>query len=276
MQATYQHTSYSLTVHDVEILLPILFKTFDGSNFAVRRAISSLCATVLALTQTTTVVDAAKAGASKRTSGSSPSPALAGSAISGGGEEPGAVSEHFLMTPEEMLAHLSNTYNRVGVSRETRAGVVETYASLFVCLGTKWIEQHYTIIARHLFIELADNPRNTATLYDTLSARDNVAFLLNDVIGRRLLSEQGQAAAVRALATDWIKAWPALMPNQTAPSKWVLVCAVNECSALLWALGGAATTVQVFRGFGQVGNYVARGIFLVLNKFHEYYFLSTD
>ncbi|RUP46507.1 armadillo-type protein [Jimgerdemannia flammicorona] len=246
MQATYQHVNHPLTTHDVELLLPMLFKTFDGSTFTVRRAIASLCATILALTQTTTAVDIAKTGSSKRASGtgSSSSPALSGSVVANGDGDSGVAPERSLMTPEEMLAHLSTTYNRIGVSRETRTGVIEIYASLFINLGTKWAEQHYATITRHLLVELADNARNTATKYDALSAREHVAFLLHDVIGKRLLSEQGQAAAVRVLITDWIKNWPALMPNQTTPSKWIIVCAVNECSALLWALGGAANTVQ--------------------------------
>ncbi|CAG8748274.1 6501_t:CDS:2, partial [Acaulospora morrowiae] len=76
-----------------------------------------------------------------------------------------------------------------------------------------------------------------------LRVREHCSLLLREVIGTRLLSEQGQVTAVRELVTSFVKQWPALMPNQVEPSKLSLVCAVNEISGLLLDLGGAASTV---------------------------------
>ncbi|KAF8998676.1 armadillo-type protein [Cyathus striatus] len=87
-----------------------------------------------------------------------------------------------LCTPQEMLLHLSNLYNRT-LTRKVRVGIFDFYASLFTHLG----------------------PRSG---YDILLTRTLVSIL-------PMLSEQGQISAIKEMANSYLRRWPALMPGQT-------------------------------------------------------------
>lgn len=149
-----------------------------------------------------------------------------------------------LMSIEEMLSQLSTCYNRLNASRELKTGVIETYATLFVLLGTEFVEANYATISKHILCEILDTNK-IVTASDGAYLRSQVNFLLHSTIGKRLLSEQGQANAIRLLVSNWIKKWPPLMANQSAPNKDVLICVTNLVSELVCELEGAANSVQV-------------------------------
>lgn len=216
-------------------MLQALFKALEGSTFPVRRAVSSTLSAILAFTQLKATTDPNKP-AVKRIS----------TAITTDVSTPEdlASKETTLLSMEQMLLQLSTAYNRLTAPKELKAGIIETYAALFIQLGTRFVESNYAAIVKHLFTELLGNLRNVINQSDAAFIREEVFFLLNDVIGRRLLSEQGQASAVDVLINEWIKAWPALMPNQVAPNKQALITAVNLVSSLVSELGGAVLPVE--------------------------------
>lgn len=222
-------------MNDIEQILQALFKALEGSAFPVRRAVSSTLASILAFTQLKASVDPSKPTV-KRITTAVPEDVSRPEDI--------ASKETTLLSMDQMLEQLSSTYNRLTTSKELKAGIIETYAALFVQLGTRFVENNYAAIVRHLFTELLGNLRNTVNQSDAAFIREEVFFLLNDVIGRRLLSEQGQTIAIEVLINDWIKAWPALMPNQVAPNKQALITAVNLVASLVSELGGAVLPVQ--------------------------------
>jgi hypothetical protein len=228
-----QHATQSFTQHDVEALLQNCFKSFEGSTFPVRRAISSLCATLLVFTQTQATTDPNKPNIKHASTGEGAKKT-----------EESLGKGSTLMSIDEMLSQLSTCYNRPNASRELKTGIIETYATLFVLLGTEFVEANYATISKHILHEILDTGK-TATASDGAYLRSQVNFLLHNTIGKRLLSEQGQANAIRLLVSNWIKKWPPLMANQSAPNKQVLIFVTNLVSELVCELEGAASSVQV-------------------------------
>ncbi|KAI9022184.1 armadillo-type protein [Phycomyces nitens] len=236
MQAVVQHGKQTLTVHDVELLLQTFFKSFDNATFPVRRAVSSLCATLLVFTQSVATVDPNKPTIKYATTGEDNGPVQSEAQV--------VRADATLMTTEEMLGQLSAHYNRPNASRELKIGLIETYATLFVLLGTDFVESHYGIIVKHVLTELLDSTKNVSGPAESAFTRSQVYFLLHGTIGKRLLSEQSQANAIRLLVTDWVKTWPPLLPNQEPPNKHALICAANLISSLVCELEGAVSSVQ--------------------------------
>lgn len=232
LQAVIQHATQTFTQHDIEALLQHCFKAFEVSSFPVRRAISSTCATILVFTQTQATVDPNKPNVKHATTGEGAKKT----------EEPLGKGTT-LMSIEEMLLQLSTCYNRLNASRELKTSIIETYATLFILLGTEFVEAHYATISKHILSEILDSGK-ISTASDGAYLRSQVNFLLHNTIGKRLLSEQGQANAIRLLVNNWIKKWPPLMANQSAPNKHILVCVVNLVSELICELEGAANSVQ--------------------------------
>ncbi|KAI8372010.1 armadillo-type protein [Choanephora cucurbitarum] len=231
LQAVIQHATQTFSQHDIEGLLQNCFKALENSTFPVRKAIASVCATLLVFTQSPATVDPNKPNVRHATTGESNRKA----------ED--AVKSVTLMSIEEMLTQLSACYNRLNASRELKTGIIETYATLFVLLGTEFVETNFATISKHILCEIleAGKPANAS---EGAFLRSQVNFLLYNTIGKQLLSEQGQANAIRLLVTHWIKKWPPLMANQTAPSKDILICVINLVSELLCELEGAANSVQ--------------------------------
>lgn len=206
----------------------------DDSTYAIRKSVATLVATLLY---------SKFQGEENLTMAGEQLPPANGK--QGGAAGVSAPHEVFTLDVNELLVHLSTAYNRPNTSREVRAGLSETYAALFIMLGPSTVEKHYGAIVKHLLVELASNPKNTASRFEILTAREHVEYLLRGVIGARLLSESGQIACIRELTGSWLKTWPAVMPGDVEPSEYALICALNETSALLLDLGGAASSIQV-------------------------------
>lgn len=213
----------------MEASIIIFIKAMDDSTYAIRKSVATLIATLLySKFQGDDILS--------MTSAQSPPPIP---------NKQGIPTEAFTLDVNELLTHLSGAYNRPNTSREVRAGLSETYAALFIMLGASIVERHYGTILKHLLNELVSNTRNTGSRFEILTVREHVEYLLRGVIGARLLSESGQLSSVRELVGSWLKTWPALMPGDIEPSEYALICALNETSALLLDLGGAASSVQV-------------------------------
>ncbi|KAI8097095.1 armadillo-type protein [Halteromyces radiatus] len=239
IEASIRHTSQAYTNHDVEQLLQIIFKSFENSSFPVRRAISSLCATLLAFTQSSAMVDPNKPNVKYAMTGDK--------SVTITKKSQGLQADTSLMSVDEMLEQLSTFYGRPTTSREIKIGIIESYATLFTLLGTDFVDTNYSTIAKHLFKEILEGGSKTTTILDASDgafARAQVFFLLHNTIGKRLLSEQGQASAIRILVTQWIKLWPSLIPNQVPVSKHTLICVTNVVSSLICELEGASVSVQ--------------------------------
>ncbi|KAF8998690.1 hypothetical protein BDQ17DRAFT_779816 [Cyathus striatus] len=148
-----------------------------------------------------------------------------------------------LCTPQEMLLHLSNLYNRTLMTK-VRVGIFNFYAALFTHLGPSFIELNYALILSHLLNEIVNSPRSLTSTYDILLTCTFVSILLRKLIGERMLSGQGQISAIKEMANSYLGKWPALMPGRGGVHKGVLVLLLGEVGALVKRLGDASSVVQ--------------------------------
>ncbi|KAG0204440.1 hypothetical protein BGX28_003622 [Mortierella sp. GBA30] len=227
LTALIKHTSITFTRSELEASTALFIKAMDESTYTIRKSVATMIATLLY---------SKFQGEENLTMASTQSPPSTGKQVAG--------SEAFTLDVNDLLTHLSTAYNKPNTSREVRAGLSETYAALFIMLGPTIVERHYGAILKHLLTELASNPRNTGSRFEILTAREHVEYLLRGVIGARLLSESGQIASIRELVGSWLKTWPAVMTGDVEPSEYALIGALNETSALLLDLGGAASSIQ--------------------------------
>ena len=155
-------------------------------------------------------------------------------------------SPMFIMTAPAMFGVLSTAFNRPSTSRKTRIGIFDFYIALLTSLGPSFVENNYSMIVRHLMENIVSYPypRNLSSRHDSLLVRHGISVVLRDLLGLRMLSEQGQIGAIRELANSYLKKWPALMPGEKEPSKEVLVVALREVSGLVAQMGNAPPPVQ--------------------------------
>jgi len=225
-------------VVEVEIFINLCVKSLDASDRSTRRYLASLAGRILASTQEEREVPHSEPP--KRGKGQSEDKdQITSSSISP------SESRSCLLTPTEMFHQLSTHLNKAAIGRKVLVGLCEMYASLLLSLGSEYVEKHYAIIVSHFMNELIANPRNTSTRQDGLVVRTLVGTLLRDLTGVRLLSEQGQIAAIQELSGSYLKRWPALMPGQSEPSALALTVALIEVAGLLRQLGNSPPPVQV-------------------------------
>ncbi|KAI1314758.1 hypothetical protein EDD11_001727 [Mortierella claussenii] len=234
LTALVKHTNIAFSKSDLDSSITLFIKAMDESTYAIRKSVATLIATLLY---------SKFQGEENLTMASTQSPPPS---TTGAGKIAGAAgaTEAFTLDVIELLTYLSTAYNKPNTSREVRAGLSETYAALFIMLGPSIVERHYSVILKHLLLELVSNPKNTGSRFDILTVREHVEYLLRGVIGARLLSESGQIASIRELVGNWLKTWPAVMPGDVEPSEYALISALNETSALVLDLGGAASSIQ--------------------------------
>jgi HEAT repeat-containing protein 5 len=225
---------------DLEAIIVQCAKSLDSADQVTRHAHAQLVGHLLASTQIERVVpppEASQKGKKDQTSEQRDDD------ISSSMHAAAEITKPML-TPSEMLSLLSVQFHRFHGSRKTRIGIFDIYATLLTKLGASFVESHYSLIVSHL-AEITSNPRSGNSRYDTLLVRSLVGILLRDLIGVRMLSEQGQISAIQELANTYLKRWPAMMPGQMAPPTSVLVVALREVAGLLQQLGNAPPPVQV-------------------------------
>lgn len=227
------------TMSEIENILQISCKNLENVDQITRQAHAQLVGHMLSLTQVARPVPIPEAvQKAKKEQGADD-------------DEPGSAAHTVaetlkpLSTPTEMLLLLSNQLNRHHLARKTRIGIFDFYAALFNKLGGSWVESNFSLVVSHLLTEVVMYPRNAVNRYETLLTRKLVSILLRELIGVRMLSEQGQIAAIKELASSYLRRWPAMMPGKVAPPSPMLVIVLREVAGLLQQLGNAPPPVQV-------------------------------
>lgn len=226
------------TASEIDTIISLCVKSLDNADQITRHSHAQLVGHILASTQLERAVPVPETPQKKKTEQElvdedNLSPAHAAAEVT----KP-------MFAPNEMLLHLSNQFNKT-LSRKARIGLFDFYTSLFTRLGVSFVESNFSLIVSHLIVEIVSSPRVSSTRHDTLLVRTLVGVLLRDLIGVRMLSEQGQISAIQELANSYLKRWPAMMPGQTAPSPASLVIVLKEVAGLLQQLGNAPPPVQV-------------------------------
>ena len=222
------------TINDVEAILNSCVKSLDTADQLTRHTLAQLVGHILASTQEERIVSMPEpVQKSKREQENMDDDVMSSSQ---------AEVKKAQATPAEMLLLLSSHFNKQHQSRKIRIGLCDFYASLFTYLGAGWVEANFSLIVGHLMNEIVS--RNSSTRYETLLVRTLVGILLRDLIGVKMLSEQGQINAIQELANNYLKRWPAMMTGQASPSPSALVVALREVAGLLQQLGDAPPPVQ--------------------------------
>lgn len=213
-------------------------KSLEGADQATRQSLARLIGHVLATTQIERAVPVPETTQKnkKDTDGNderASSPVQAAAEIT----KP-------MLTATEMFNHLSIYFNKPNSTRKLRIGLFDCYVALLNNLGASFVENSYALIVGHFVTEIISNPRNNTTRYEVLLIRTLVGITLRDLIGVRMLSEQGQIGTIRELSTSYIKRWPAMLPEQSAPTSAVLVVVLREVAGLVQQLGNAPPPVQ--------------------------------
>lgn len=243
------------TVADVESIVTLCTKSLEGADQLTQQSLARLAGHILASTQVQKAPppqDTSKKGGNKKDQDGdekddSPIP------------PPSNGVPMTILPPDNMLLQLSSQFNRTTTTRKMRIGIIHFYATLFTTLGSSFVEANYAIIVRHLMYEVVQTPRSSLTRYEKLLVRKLVEVLLRDLIGTRMLSEQGQIGAIQELSNTYLKRWPALLPGQTAPHPLTLVVILKEVAGLLQQLGNAPPPVQVspYANSSYISNHLA-------------------
>ncbi|KAJ7675207.1 armadillo-type protein [Mycena rosella] len=221
------------TASEVDAILSQCVKSLETADQITRSALALLVGHILASTQTVRLAVASEPKAAKKEKkpGEEDDEDISPTAAPEAGKP--------TLTAAEMFTSLSTHFNKAALSRKTRIGLFDFYAALLTKLGASFVEGQYALI-----IVVGPPGRPPRTRYDGLLVRALVGVLLRDLIGERMLSEQGQIGAIRDLASVYLKRWPAMMPGSVAPGEAVLVIVLREVAGLLRQLGNAPPPVQ--------------------------------
>ncbi|PFH53326.1 hypothetical protein AMATHDRAFT_55203 [Amanita thiersii Skay4041] len=162
-----------------------------------------------------------------------------------------------LLPPSEMLSHLSMYFNKSNTSRKTKIGLFDFYVAVLTKLGADWVEVNYALLVTHFMSEIVSHHGSlsgqgfssvaggSTKRYEKLLACKLVSIILRDVVGVRMLSEQGQIQAIRELSMAYLKRWPAMLGSSAgAPGSVVLNVALKEVAGLIGQLGNLPGTIQ--------------------------------
>ncbi|KAJ7500292.1 clathrin-coated vesicle protein [Mycena galericulata] len=232
------------TASEVDAILSQCVKSLETADQITRSSHALLVGHLLASTQAARPVVAVEPKAAKKDK--KPGEADDDEDVSPTAAHAGAEAGKPTLTAAEMFASLSTHFNKPALSRKSRIGLFDFYAALLTKLGPAFVEAQYALIVSHLTADVVVGPPGRAlrTRYEGLLVRALVGVLLRDLVGERMLSEQGQIGAIRELANVYLKRWPAMMPGSTAPGEAVLVVVLREVAGLLRQLGNAPPPVQ--------------------------------
>lgn len=148
------------------------------------------------------------------------------------------------LTLSEILKTISSQFVRPATSNKARCSLGLCYKAVLEGLPEKLVHDKYGEIADHFFNDILSHPSIWSNRTRLLLSRKLIDTLFNDVIGSRLLSENGQIHACRWLINDILKNYPKVLQGRREPSKHALAAALRVLTSLLRQLGSAATVLQ--------------------------------
>ncbi|NXJ79299.1 HTR5A protein, partial [Trogon melanurus] len=224
---------------DLDSVVTLCFKSFEGSNYDVRLAVSKLLGTVLARALTSKQTSASTRHNIRRISLEEVMELLGTGFLRG--------SSGFLRAGGDMLKGTSS------VSRDVRVGVTQAYVVFVSTLGAQWLERNFSAFLSHILdLVSQSHPKAMQSQMDAIGCRRCVSFILRATVGG-LLGEKAQIAAAKEICQAiWKlkKVVDAAMSDSNletrttttdvTASQHVLVCALQELGSLIHGLGTTA------------------------------------
>ncbi|KAK6370179.1 hypothetical protein LTR64_005419 [Lithohypha guttulata] len=149
-----------------------------------------------------------------------------------------------LLTLPELLRVISVHYTKPATTNKARASLGICYKIVLEGLPEKVLHNRYDEIAEHFYYDVLSYASISHNRVRLLLSRKITNTLLNDLVGTRLLTENGQIHAARWLINDILKNYPKVLQARREPSKHTLAAALRSLSVLLHQLGPAATIFQ--------------------------------
>ncbi|XP_062433895.1 HEAT repeat-containing protein 5A isoform X3 [Rhea pennata] len=224
---------------DLDSVVTLCFKSFEGSNYDVQLAVSKLLGTVLARAVTSKQATASTRQNFRRISLEDAMDLLGTGFLRG--------SCGFLRASGDMLKGTSS------VSRDVRVGVTQAYVVFVSTLGGQWLERNFSAFLSHILdLVSQSHPKAIQTQTDAICCRGCVSFILRATVGG-LLGEKAQIAAAKEICQAiWKlkKVVDAAMSDSNletritttdiTASQHVLVCTLQELGSLIHGLGTTA------------------------------------
>ncbi|KAL8169274.1 UNVERIFIED_CONTAM: HEAT repeat-containing protein 5A [Gekko kuhli] len=227
---------------ELDSVVTLCFKSFEGSNYDVRIAVSKLLGNVL-VSAVTSKQGTALAKQNIRKISSEEALDLLGTGFLRG-------SSGFLRASGDILKGTSS------VSRDVRVGVTQAYVVFISTLGGPWLERNFSALLSHL-LELVSqsHPKAIQSQMDVICSRRCISFILRATVGG-LLGEKAQIATAKEICQIiWKlkKVVDAAMSDSNVEtrvgttdvigSQHMLICALEELGNLMHGLGTTAAPV---------------------------------
>ncbi|XP_069806227.1 HEAT repeat-containing protein 5A isoform X2 [Dendropsophus ebraccatus] len=229
-----QNEASFMSGSDLESLVSLCFKAFEGSSYDVRLGVSRLLGKVLAR--------AVQGTSPTRQSTRRPSLEDALSLLSTGFLRG---NSGFLRGGGDMLAGNSST------TRHVRLGATQAYVIFISTLGGHWLSRNVPVLLTHL-LDIVSHPKAAQTPTEVSCARRCISYILRATIGE-LLGEKAQLEAAREiceLIKKLMKSVDAVLSDSNMETRFcttditasqhALVCALQELGDLLLGLGTTA------------------------------------
>jgi HEAT repeat-containing protein 5 len=266
-----------LSFAEIEALISQVMKAFDGADIdtTTRLALARLVGHLLGLTQVLRT-----STAPVKSPPQSNAPAADEASTAGAAKPQAEVISKPLVQPVEMMTTIGTWMSKQTTSRKQRVGLLHAYSALFNQLGPSWVETNYGLILTHLAKDLINAPKvSMGPRADKAWVRKAVGILLRDVIGERMLSEQGIISAVIEGVNGMIRPFLSAIlfaasnsnpmsqagggmsgtatfirghSSEKSPSVDTMIIILKELAGLLRQLGNAPPVVQELLGGGEV------------------------
>uniref|UniRef100_A0ABM5FAL1 HEAT repeat-containing protein 5A isoform X2 n=1 Tax=Pogona vitticeps TaxID=103695 RepID=A0ABM5FAL1_9SAUR len=228
---------------DLDSIVTLCFKSFEGSNYDVRMAVSKLLGCVLVSAVTSKQGTASARQNVRKISFEEALELLATGFLRG--------SSGFLRASGDILKGTSS------VSRDVRVGVTQAYVVFISTLGGQWLEKNFSALLSHVLdLVSQSHPKAIQTQMDAICCRRCISFILQATVGG-LLGEKAQIATAKEIcqaiwklkkvmdaATSDSNMETHVGTTAVVGSQHMLICALEELGNLIYSLGTTAAPVM--------------------------------
>ncbi|XP_072842445.2 HEAT repeat-containing protein 5A isoform X2 [Pogona vitticeps] len=228
---------------DLDSIVTLCFKSFEGSNYDVRMAVSKLLGCVLVSAVTSKQGTASARQNVRKISFEEGLELLATGFLRG--------SSGFLRASGDILKGTSS------VSRDVRVGVTQAYVVFISTLGGQWLEKNFSALLSHVLdLVSQSHPKAIQTQMDAICCRRCISFILQATVGG-LLGEKAQIATAKEIcqaiwklkkvmdaATSDSNMETHVGKTAVVGSQHMLICALEELGNLIYSLGTTAAPVM--------------------------------
>ncbi|KAI6330573.1 hypothetical protein MCOR29_001804 [Pyricularia oryzae] len=246
VKALVRHTPYFDNSSDFDSLSRTTFKTIDNTSVQARHAAVDCFAEIMV--KNYSELGAAETAKNKKSRSKSAKRATqAGAlqdedAIPARSESPAPTkkAQDLALSLTDILKTLSTQYVRSSTSNRARVALGVCHGRVLQRLGEKTVEINFIKLIEALSNDILGHSNISNSRYKLLASRRIVDTIIQDMVGKNILGESGQASAAKAIINDILKNYPQSLKELSEPSKNTLIAALGALASLIQSLGSAA------------------------------------